>query len=267
VCVCRPPGSRRSAVTLTNATKLGHFSLPRRLLRMVASLTTQAWRISQAAMVFDGRLGVGLRIHRHATLSQVIKQQLRVFVEQGMVVLERQQIVAALVHDLLGDRRLCPMASMVTTQPDTSNASSKTGMAVISLLFSSTRSWPNTSSCSVAQALSMWMAACPLGVSGASCERRSCLPSMAITSRGSPVARPCTQVRKQSWNCSASSARKTRQKVSCDGMPPGRARKSAQPLVLGLPIVGHRFPIVGATDNGADRDHDQIHQQMHRFIS
>ena len=78
------------------------------------------------------------------------------------------------------------MASMVTTAPSrlrpAASFSSSTGMAVVSLLLSSTASCPRTRRLLVAKAETRCSAARPLARSWL---RRTVLPSMAIASRGS----------------------------------------------------------------------------------
>ena len=67
---------------------------------------------------------------------------------------------------------------MVTIAPSIASMSSSFGMAVISLDFSATLTWPSTRRWRAAKAETMWIAGLP------SCfrpDRREVLPSMAIT--------------------------------------------------------------------------------------
>ena len=70
---------------------------------------------------------------------------------------------------------------------------------MISLDFSATLTWPSTRRWRAAKAETMWMAALPVLL-----DRRTVLPSMAITPAGMPV-KAATQATKQRWNWSASS--------------------------------------------------------------
>ena len=115
-----------------------------------------------------------------------------------------------------------PIASSVTIQPSSRRVSSSSGIAVISFDLPSTARWPSASPRPLAQALTR--------CSGPRSwrrlpERRTALPSTATTSRSIPSARDCAQRVKQASNASGSMSMNTRRKVSCEGMPFGRARK------------------------------------------
>ncbi len=114
------------------------------------------------------------------------------------------------------------MASIVTIAPVNSRISSNLGMAVISLLLSSTGISPKTRRFSAAQALTR----CNAGRSWAeSKERRRVLPSIGTICPRVISWRARTQATKQSWNLRASRSWRAREKVSWDGMPLGSARK------------------------------------------
>ena len=82
------------------------------------------------------------------------------------------------------------MASMVMIAPSISSIANSLGIATISLTFSATLTWPSTSRWPAAKAETMWIAAlAPL-------DRRTVLPSMAITSDATPVS-DATQATKQ----------------------------------------------------------------------
>ena len=114
-----------------------------------------------------------------------------------------------------------PMASMVTTVPLSSSASSSFGIAVISLDFSSTRRCASTRPLVFAQAETI----CTMAFFPGTEVPRSALPSMATTSPAVSLAIDDTQAAKPFSNSSGSSAEKTRWKVSCEAMPPGSFRK------------------------------------------
>ena len=94
-----------------------------------------------------------------------------------------------------------PIASMVTIAPSIASMSSSLGMAMISLDFSATLTWPSTRRWRAAKAETMWIAGVQPFFRP---DRREVLPSMAITPSGAPVS-AATQATKQLWNCSASS--------------------------------------------------------------
>src|SRR5205823_4968645 len=79
-------------------------------------------------------------------------------------------------------------------------------------------SCPSTSPLAVAQALTRCSASRPRRRSA---ERRSVLPSTAITWPAASPSTAWTQAMKHCWNSAGSSRANTRPKVSCDGMPPG----------------------------------------------
>ena len=108
--------------------------------------------------------------------------------------------------------------------------SSSSGTAVISFDLPSTARWPSARPRPLAQALTR--------CSGPRSwrrlpDRRTVLPSIATTSRSAPTASDRAQRVKQASNASGSMSMNTRRKVSCEGMPFGRARKvSSQARLL-----------------------------------
>src|SRR4051794_31104565 len=117
-------------------------------------------------------------------------------------------------------------------------------MAVISLDLPSTATWPSVRPVSAAHRLTVCrQPSWPLPPR----EPRKDLPS--ICSRFRP-RRPHTafiQATKHSWKATGSRAAKTRLKVSCDGMPWGRARKRAiRQLLLELLLPQPRAAAVAA---------------------
>ena len=66
------------------------------------------------------------------------------------------------------------------------------------------------------------------------------------------------QEEKHPWKAMGSSRQKTRRKVSCEGMPPGRSRKVSSQSSLGVGVVGDLHPVVGAAEDGAGGDEDDL---------
>jgi hypothetical protein len=91
----------------------------------------------------------------------IIKQVPDRHIQRALIFFESQDEVCLLSDDLLGDLGLAAEGIMVTIQPASAKACSKSGMAVISFDLSATLSWPNTSWFSSAQALTIWMAFLP----------------------------------------------------------------------------------------------------------
>ena len=158
-----------------------------------------------------------------------------------------------------------PMASMVTTAPLRSSSSSNSGMAVISLDLASVATCPKVRRFSTAQALTTCRAERP---TVRRAEPRWALPSMAIgVSSGGSVAIGVNPLRaisaviqeeKHFWKASGSSRQKTRRKVSCEGMPPGKVEEGLEPVELGVGVVGDLHPVVGAAEDGAGGDEDDL---------
>ena len=73
--------------------------------------------------------------------------------------------VGRLTYQHWFERMLQPVASMVTIAPQISSVSSNFGIAVISLLFSSTTTCPRLIRFAVAHALTMWIADFPVALS------------------------------------------------------------------------------------------------------
>jgi hypothetical protein len=105
------------------------------------------------------------------------------------------------------------MASMVTSAPSSSSRSSSSGIALISLDFSATASWPSTSRCRVAQAETRCKGSLPFALL-----RREVLPSIATMS-GALSRSPSTQAVKHSAKRLAGNAFITSLSVSCEAMP------------------------------------------------
>jgi len=112
-------------------------------------------------------------------------------------------------------------ASTVTIQPSRLSIFNNLGTAVISFDLASVATCASTSRCSQPQADTMCSADLPLAVSN---ERRSTLPSIATTP-WQASANPAMKRWKQWRNCSASSRRNNRLKVSWLGAPCSNLRK------------------------------------------
>ena len=98
--------------------------------------------------------------------------------QRALVALERQDIITALVLDLLGDVALAIERTVVTMAPFSESILSSLGTAVISLDLASVAICASTRRCSQPQALTMCRGDLPLARSN---ERRKTLPSMATT--------------------------------------------------------------------------------------
>ena len=121
-------------------------------------------------------------------------------------------------------------------------------MAVISLLFSATATWPRLILLAVAQALTRWRADLPVALSKL-CRR--VLPSMGITW---PAATSCSsliQATRQRLNWSGLRARKMALKRSCEGMPLGEVEELTEPFLLLACPIGDGHEVVGPGDGGA----------------
>ena len=135
-----------------------------------------------------------------------------------MIAFESQHIIALLSHNLggnvfLGVQGISRHHATGNIQPLQAGFA---GTAVISLLFSSTASCPNTKRFSPAQALTKCNAPWPVAVSK---ERRRILPSTAITSPTECVCKDCVHATKQLSNdCGSRRANKR------DGCPLGGYR-------------------------------------------
>src|SRR5919206_2664525 len=143
-------------------------------------------------------------------------------VAQRVIGLENQQVVGPARQDLLGD---CGLAAHGVQRHDAvlqCELVQQFREAVISLDVSRTQRWPSTRPCSLAQALTR----CKGDRSRLrSNERRSVLPSIAITSRSKPSTSEPTQAANPRSKASGSMSMNTRRKVSCEGMPLGRSKK------------------------------------------
>ena len=151
-----------------------------------------------------------------------------------MVALERQDVIGALVADLLGNAALAihgidrdGVAADIEQIEQGWNRRDLIGFFGHFLASASTRRE------SVAKALTMWIAAAP---AAASALLHKVLPSMAMTSpdtRGSEAA----QARKQAPNCSGSSAAHTREKVFLQGMPAEKGKYSRRKSSFSCPNI------------------------------
>jgi hypothetical protein len=89
----------------------------------------------------------------------VLEEELYLLMEGALIPFKGDNVIPFLFHNLFDDFPLTAMASIVTIQPLSAKTLRSSGMAVISLDFSSVLTWPSTNRCSVAQALTMWIAA------------------------------------------------------------------------------------------------------------
>src|SRR5664279_665848 len=137
-----------------------------------------------------------------------------------------------------------PIASMVTTVPLSSSASSSFGMAVISLDLSSTLRCASTRLLALAQAETM----CTRVFLPASRVPHNALPSMATTSPAVSLAIDETQATKPFSIAAGSSAANTRLKVSCDGIP------------LGLTILRYVVATLGPAQYRGDGNQKNLFQ-------
>src|SRR4029453_15594430 len=93
------------------------------------------------------------------------------------------------------------------------------------------------------------------------------LPSTATTSRATPRAQACTHREKHTSKASGSISMNTRRKVSCEGMPFGRAsirqgQEGLQPGLRAAPIERDVLPALGAGDHRTDCDHQDVDELM-----
>ena len=95
-------------------------------------------------------------------------------------------------------------------------------MAVISLDFSAQATWPSVRPLSVAQAVTRCKAPSPDFLRD---DRRSVLPSMAMTFPPVASCNAWVHWNRQVENCRRSNNPKTLRNVSCEGMPLGSGRK------------------------------------------
>ena len=143
------------------------------------------------------------------------------------------------------------MASMVTRQPETSRSSSSLGMAVISLLFSSTTTWPRLMWLAVAQALTMWMADLPAALSKLC---RSVLPSMATSC---PAVTSCSEVIQDEQallELGGLDGREDGVEAVVRGDAGGQVEEPGQPVPLLAAPGGDGDEVVGPGDDGAEGD-------------
>src|ERR1700676_3853544 len=124
------------------------------------------------------------------------------------------------------------MASIVTMAPVNSKTANNLGIAVISLDFSSTTSWPRNKRFSAAQALTICRGFLPLARSSVA---RAVLPSMATNWPSVLSCKASTHFRKQATKASPSTAANTRVKVSWQGVPSGNDKYFSSQARLLLP--------------------------------
>src|SRR5664279_796716 len=152
---------------------------------------------------------------------------------------------------------LChPMASMVTTVPLSSSASSSFGIAVISLDFSSTRRCASTRPLGFAQAETI----CTMAFFPGTEVPRSALPSMATTSPAVSLAIEDTQAAKPFSKL----LRVERREDPVEGVVRRNAarqlQKAVQPLALAASVVFDLVPPIGPAQNRRDGDQKNLFQ-------
>ena len=159
-----------------------------------------------------------------------------------------------------------PIASIVTRESSKSKASSTSGRALISLVFSSTLSWASTRRLSLAHALTKWSGALEVPsrevpsrarvLLSRSAEPRRVFPSRAITpaSEEEPepsfpepsffesscsIRRPTAAVHRRNRSSKAVGSNReiTRRKVSSDGVPFDKSRNWASHFRFDSPKV------------------------------
>jgi hypothetical protein len=108
--------------------------------------------------------------------ERLVKLRGHRLVKLGLIIFQRQQILAAAVDDLLGNLFLATHRIERDGAPPSSSSSNKSGMAVISLDFASTATCPKVSRVSLAQALTKCKGERPAAVSN---EPRRVLSSMS----------------------------------------------------------------------------------------
>ncbi len=91
----------------------------------------------------------------------VLEEQLHIFLKSRLVPLQCQDVMRFLLTDLRGDLLLAPIASIVTVQPLRLSSLSSSGIAVISLDFSSQATCPSVRPFSLAQAVTRCSIALP----------------------------------------------------------------------------------------------------------
>ena len=116
------------------------------------------------AAFFDAAMiGVGGGVRRQGHIGGLIgKERHDIGKQRRTVALQREQIISAARHDGLGNRGLCSDRIDGDERTVSFSRSSSNGIAVISLNFASTASWPSTSRWRDAQAETMCSGARPL---------------------------------------------------------------------------------------------------------
>src|SRR3954453_11481501 len=153
------------------------------------------------------------------------------------------------------------MASSVTMLFSNASWSSSSGMAVISLDASWTRRWPSTRPCSLAQALTRCKGDRSRPRSN---ERRSVLPSMAITSRSKPSTSEPTQAAPALEGIGIDEHEHTPEGI-VRGNAVGQVQEGAQPPQLAAAVERDVVPALSTGDPGADRNHQNVDQVVLDF--
>src|SRR6516162_3632493 len=153
------------------------------------------------------------------------------------------------------------MASMVTMAPlrapPAAKRSRRSGMALVSVDFSSTASCPSTSRAEVAKADTRWSGPWPMLRLWL---RRAVLPSMAIRSgRSGQTSR--TQALKQAEN-RPGSIRFISSEPACPRHPVMVGQEAAQELQALLPPGCDRLVVVAVGDRAADHQQQNLRQRM-----
>lgn len=141
--------------------------------------------------------------------------------QRGVMAFEGQHLVGPLCHNLLGKGALTTQRVNRLNAPLERQEGQSRGARSALVRLGVPVALPQHHPFSVAHALTMGMAR--LAVPCAK-ERRNALPSIATTAPGVTAATACLQRRKQPWNCTRASRRKTRLKVSWEGSPAGNSR-------------------------------------------
>src|SRR5271157_1012202 len=150
------------------------------------------------------------------------------------------------------------MASIVTTVPLNSSASSSLGIAVISLDFSSTRRCASTKLLLSAQAETM----CTMAFLPGSQVPRSALPSMATTSPAVNLAIDDTQAHEALLQLLRIQRREHPTERVVRGNPARKRQKTLEPLDLGVRVILDLVPSVGPTQDRRDGDQKYLFQQI-----
>src|SRR5512135_488655 len=156
-----------------------------------------------------------------------------------------------------------PMASIVTTAPFRSNSSSNSGMALISLDLASVATCPKVKRFSTAQALTTCRAERPT-------VRRAALglavdgdrPQLGRISSDGGDSLPLHQRRHPGVETLLEGQRIEQAEDTAEGIvrgdAAGQGEEGLEPVDLGVGIVGDLFPALGAAEDGAGGDEDDL---------